>query len=92
MTDLKHVNLKIFGKVIGVNFRDFAQSLANELGVVGFAQNQPEDFVYIEAEGEEMKIKEFIARLQAGNNLAKVEKIEAEEGAMKNFADFLIRY
>jgi acylphosphatase len=86
----KHLNIKITGKVQGVTFRFSAQSEARKLGITGFALNQPNGSVYIEAEGEEQKLAEFLRWCQSGPERAIVEKVAASEGHIKNFTDFTI--
>lgn len=57
---VEHVKIKISGKVQGVFFRASAKEQADALGVVGFAQNQPDGSLYIEAEGEEEALDKFV--------------------------------
>jgi acylphosphatase len=49
----KHFNIRISGRVQGVFFRASTKAKAEELGISGFVQNEPDGSVYIEAEGEE---------------------------------------
>ena len=37
---IKHINIKIFGRVQGVGFRYFVKQRANKAGLKGFVQNQ----------------------------------------------------
>ncbi len=75
---MKHVNIKIYGRVQGVGFRDETYWKARKLHIGGFVMNEPDGAVYIEAEGEEDALKEFLAWCGHGPWPAKVEKIEAE--------------
>ena len=50
---MKHLEIKIFGKVQGVFFRSSARQKAGELGLSGFAENLADGSVEIEAEGGE---------------------------------------
>ncbi|MDD5032018.1 MAG: acylphosphatase [Patescibacteria group bacterium] len=88
----KHLNIKIFGQVQGVAFRYYSLEKARELNLAGFARNEPDGGVYLEAEGEEGNLKKFITWCRQGPALAKVEKVEAENGEMKNYKDFAIKY
>ena len=56
---MKHLKISITGRVQGVFFRDSARMEANRLGVAGFARNEPDGSVYIEAEGEKDALDEF---------------------------------
>ena len=42
---MMHVNVKIFGEVQGVFFRDSAQLKAREIGITGFVKNEPDGAV-----------------------------------------------
>ena len=89
---LKHLNIKIFGGVQGVFFRVRAAEKAKELGVKGFAENAPDDSVYIEAEGEEENLKAFLKWCEKGPPSASVEKTDFEfSDKLKNFEDFRMK-
>lgn len=84
----KHFNIKIYGLVQGIFFRATAKKLADDLGIVGFAENKPDGSVYIEAEGEENKLNKFVKWCNKGPQMAQVEKILVTEGKLKNFSKF----
>ncbi len=89
---MKHVNLKIYGTVQGVGFRYGAHKAAKMAGVTGFVRNEPDSSVYAEAEGEEEKLKEFIAWCHKGPWFAKVTQVEQEwSDALQGFTDFEVR-
>ncbi|HEY3284783.1 MAG TPA: carbamoyltransferase HypF [Armatimonadota bacterium] len=52
------------GAVQGVGFRPFVYRLATELGLPGWVNNSTEG-VFIEVEGEEARLRQFLLRLQA---------------------------
>lgn len=81
----KHLNIKIYGRVQGVFFRISAKEKAESLGIVGFARNEPDGSVYIETEGQEDDLEEFIKWCQKGPEAAHVEKVETYKGPLKNF-------
>jgi len=87
---MKHLNIKIYGRVQGVFFRDSAKERANKSGIYGFVRNEPDGTVYIEAEGEEENLKKFLDWCHQGPLMALVEKVELEAGDNKNFRDFII--
>lgn len=89
---VKHLNIKISGRVQVVFFRYRAQQKAEKLGVKGFARNEDDGTVYIEAEGEEEPLGKFLEWCNDGPLLAKVEKVEKAEGEMKNFSNFRIAH
>ena len=85
--------IKIFGRVQGVFFRQSAKDKADELGIVGWAQNQPDSSVLIEADGHDDDMEEFIAWCNEGPEGAEVEKVECVD-IDSEFEDeeFVIRY
>jgi len=88
---LKHLNIKIFGRVQGVFFRHSAKQKAEELNIKGFVRNEPDGTVYIEAEGEEENLKQFLDWCHQGPILASVKKVEFEfKSEIKNFSEFVI--
>lgn len=87
---IKHFNTKIFGLVQGVFFRQYIKDRADELGITGFVQNEPDGSLYVEAEGEEKMLKEFLSFCQQGPGYAKVEKVQVEKSKLKNFKKFAI--
>ncbi len=86
----KHLNIKIFGRVQGVFFRDMAKKRADELGLKGFIRNEPDGAVYAEVEGGESAIGEFVKWCRRGPASAKVEKVEVKDGNFGNFSDFSV--
>lgn len=74
----------------GVFYRATAMQAAISLDIKGFARNEKDETVYIEAEGEEDKLKEFVEWCKTGPPRASVEKVITEESAMKNYTKFAI--
>ncbi|HEX4103954.1 MAG TPA: acylphosphatase [Candidatus Paceibacterota bacterium] len=88
---LKHLNIKVSGRVQRVGFRYGAKKHAQKLGLVGFARNEADESVYIEAEGDEEALKKFSDWCHRGPWLAKVERVEEEwTDRSKKFNGFLI--
>lgn len=85
---IRHVNIKVYGRVQGVFFRTLAKDLADSLGITGSARNNLDGTVYIETEGEEEKLAEFVKWCHEGPPLAKIEKVEITKGRLKNFTIF----
>ncbi|HYG40399.1 MAG TPA: acylphosphatase [Cytophagales bacterium] len=81
----KHFNITVKGKVQGVFYRASTEKKANELRVKGKVKNLPNGDVYIEAEGDEEKLSNFLAWCKQGPSQARVEKIEVNEGKLKNY-------
>lgn len=73
----KHIIVK--GRVQGVFFRAHTAQVAQRLGLKGWVRNLPEGSVEIMVEGEEEKLKEFLAFCHQGPPLARVEEVIVEE-------------
>lgn len=84
----KHLNIKIIGQVQGVFFRTSTKEEADKLNIKGFVRNEPDNTVYIEAEGEKESLDKFIKWCKNGPDGAEVEEVETTEGPLKNFSDF----
>lgn len=89
---LKHLNIRVSGRVKDVGYRATAQQKALALGLVGLVRNESDDSVYIEVEGEAVKIDKFVKWCYKGPWFAKVVKVEVAEGIIKHYIDFIIDY
>jgi acylphosphatase len=75
---MKHLRLKIHGRVQGVFFRVSTKEKADELGLVGWVRNDDDGTVSVEAEGSEDKLRELLKWCHEGSQGSQVEKIEEE--------------
>lgn len=82
----------VSGKVQGVFFRASTKEKADELGIVGWAMNQLDGSVLIEAEGEEDSMNEFISWCENGPLLSRVDEIDVTSLKVQSFASFSIKY
>jgi acylphosphatase len=88
---IKNLKMTISGDVMGVGFRDAAYWTARKLYIGGFVMNEPDGTVYIEAEGEEAALKDFLAWCRTGPITAKVTKVKAAWSAARGkFVGFRI--
>lgn len=87
---MKHLKIKIYGKVQGVFYRATTKAVADQLGIKGFVRNEKDDTVYIEAEGDEFSLSEFVEFCHKGPDRAIVEKVELLPGELKNYRNFEI--
>ncbi|WP_411700847.1 acylphosphatase [Conyzicola sp.] len=71
----------VSGLVQGVGFRWSARSVAQELGVSGFARNRPDDTVEVEAEGAPVSVDRFLDWLRHGPPSASVSGVEITDVA-----------
>jgi acylphosphatase len=87
---MKHISLKISGKVQGVYFRASTKGTAEKYGINGFVRNEKDGSVYIEAEGEEENLKRFVAWCRSGPSHAEVQHVDLKEGSFQGFSGFKI--
>lgn len=86
---MKHINIKVTGKVQGVYFRATTKAVADQLGIKGFVLNQKDGSVYIEAEGDKFALDSLLEFCNEGPDRAEVEQVEVEESPdMKGFKNF----
>lgn len=85
---MKHINIKIRGKVQGVFFRASTKAVADQIGIKGFVKNEKDGSVYVEAEGTPVLLDMFTAWCHEGPEKAKVENVEVSEGELKNYRNF----
>jgi len=82
---------KVTGKVQGVRYRDYVQSAATELGLVGYAQNAPDGSVIVVAHGMPDTLKEFVEFLHEGSLLSRVDGVAVEWRTMgRHFHEFSV--
>ncbi len=87
----RNLKLWVYGDVQGVGYRQECYWVARKLYVAGFIMNQPDGSIFIEAEGEEPALKEFLEWCGHGPITAKVAKIEKEwSEAQGKFTGFRI--
>ncbi|CAA9536923.1 MAG: Acylphosphate phosphohydrolase, putative [uncultured Thermomicrobiales bacterium] len=78
MIELRRIRVE--GMVQGVNFRAEARREARALGVNGFARNETDGSVLIEAEGEPAALDRFVAWCRHGRPPARVDRVAVEAG------------
>lgn len=76
---MEHWKIHIKGNVQGVGFRSAARQQAEESHVTGFARNEPDGSVYIEAEGNPRDLEQFYEWCRQGSEAADVEKVQIDK-------------
>jgi len=89
---MKHINIKLFGKVQDTGFRWATLKLARALDLRGFIRNEEDGSVLIELEGEATELDKFIEWARKGPQLALVDKIQIAEGESKGYNTFEIKH
>jgi acylphosphatase len=87
----RHLNIRISGKVQGVFFRASSKEIADSLGVFGFVQNEKNHSVYIEAEGAQEKLDQFVKWCHKGPPRAVVSNVNVADSTVVGFRSFDIR-
>lgn len=85
---MRHYNIVITGRVQKIGFRFTAMQSAYRFGVHGFIKNMNDDQVYIEVEGEDNNLDDFLQWCHRGPLGARVESVEVTEGELKDFKSF----
>lgn len=85
---MKHINIKITGKVQGVFFRASTKAVADQMGVKGLVKNEKDGSVYVEAEADEQTLAMFMDWCNEGPEKAKVDSVSSTESEVKNYRNF----
>lgn len=88
---VRHLNIRVTGKVQGVFFRASTEDKAAELGISGFVRNEPDGTVYIEAEGEEEPMSRFVEWCRQGPRHARVDACIVDPGNVEGYRGFSVR-
>ena len=73
---MKHINIKVKGKVQGVFFRASTKAVADQMGIKGLVRNEKDGSVYIEAEANETFLDIFVEWCNEGPDKSVVENVE----------------
>lgn len=87
---MKHIKIRITGKVQGVSFRQTTKAIADQIGVRGMIKNEKDGSVYMEAEGDDTSLEVFQEWCNEGPDRAKIENVEVTSGELKNYRNFEI--
>lgn len=88
---MRHIDVRITGKVQGVWYRKSAAEEALRSGVTGFAMNLPDGSVRIEAEGPQESLDRFLAWCRTGPPRAVVESVAVTDGPVIGYRHFETR-
>ena len=89
----KRYTIKVHGRVQGVGYRYFCRTWAYSVDVSGWVRNSMDGTVELEAQGQENKLELFLAKLQEGPTLSRVDKIDKQETTWQpEETEFEIRY
>ncbi len=88
---MKHLNITVMGYVQGVGFRYYIYRNAVRIGIVGYVKNLFNGNVFIECEGSEAQLEEFISITKCGPISSDVTNIDIESGELQHIKEFKIR-
>jgi acylphosphatase len=91
MYRVRHISIRVSGRVQGVYFRATTKDTADGLGIKGFVSNAADGSVYIEAEGDPNQLAAFVSWCRTGPPRAQVVDAIVTEGDLKYFTDFSIQ-
>lgn len=86
-----HYSILVTGKVQGVFYRASARNKAESLNITGFAQNQRDGSVLIEAEGDETALLEFVTWCRKGPTNAVVKDVAVTEKENVGYLSFSVK-
>jgi acylphosphatase len=78
MTDEVRLTAWVHGHVQGVGFRWWTRSQALELGLTGYASNQPDGRVLVVAQGPRQACEQLLNLLRGGSTPGSVDTVVAD--------------
>jgi acylphosphatase len=89
----KLLKIRIYGHVQGVGFRFEAMRKAQDLSLVGFARNERNGTLYIEAQGDKDNLEKFLHWCSRhGPTSADVSRVVAKySNKLENFQSFSVK-
>ena len=84
--------VRIFGRVQGVFFRQWAVNQARALGITGWVRNCPDGTVEAHVVGEEDAVAEMIAAMRQGPSQARVEDLTVDVVEPEDVSGFSVRH
>jgi acylphosphatase len=91
MSERKRLIIRVEGLVQGVNFRQAARREAERLGIAGFARNEPDGSVTVDAEGPADALEQLVEWCRHGPAPARVDRLEASDGPLVGYEGFARR-
>ncbi|RSK40911.1 acylphosphatase [Hymenobacter perfusus] len=86
----EHRILHVSGRVQGVFYRQSTVRQAQQLGLSGYARNNPDGTVTIEAEGPATALDALEAWCHQGPIAARVDKVSVTSGPVQGYTEFRV--
>ncbi len=91
--NIKTYQVMLSGRVQGVGFRFYVESIAGKYNIKGYVRNTFDRKVEIVCQGEEEDLKQFIDEVKKGPAFSVVTNVKIEEiKDSKKYSIFEIRY
>ncbi len=90
MADARYI-IEVKGHVQGVWYRQSTLEMARDLGLNGFAMNQADGSVHIEAEGPRNALEQLVTWCRIGPPAALVKEVVVKEGPLQNHPTFHVK-
>jgi acylphosphatase len=87
----EHRIFHVQGLVQGVFYRQSTVRQARQLGLTGYARNNPDGTVTIEAEGSAEALDALQAWCRQGPSAARVQAVQATAGPLVGYSGFEVR-
>ena len=84
--------VRIYGRVQGVFFRQWAVNQARALGVAGWVSNCPDGTVEAHVTGEEDAVAKMIAAMHQGPSQARVDNLTVDVIEPEDASGFSVRH
>ena len=84
--------VRIFGRVQGVFFRQWAVNQARSLGISGWVRNAPDGTVEAHLSGDEAAVAKMIAAMHQGPSQARVEDVSVDNVEPEDISGFSVRH
>jgi len=91
-SNIIHKKITVTGLVQGVGFRYACIENANSIGIKGFVKNVSDGSVYIEAEGSEKQLIQFIDWCSLGPRYGRIEEVKVKNDEIKGFKQFVVMH
>ena len=84
--------IRVSGRVTGVGYRHSARAKARFLNLRGFVRNEEDGTVYIEAEGKQEVLNEFLSWCRKGPGMGFVESVQVETAPLAGLPEFYVQF
>jgi len=88
---MEHRTFRIHGRVQGVFFRQSCQQEARKLTLTGYAQNNDDHTVTVEAEGPAAALQALEDWCRQGPEMARVDRVDVTTGPVQGYSHFEVR-